>query len=198
MQCLSVTMEYLWSKFQQIPAIFGGERDKKHAKRADFMAVASPRKHLKIYNSGTRNAILMKFTKIMYHHKTFHLEKDWGVNHRAYEGVVKKPLKKSQKIVFSLLFLEFSGLYQKQYHISYFALHCITGPNFKNNPTAFGGVISKKPSTSSLKSTFVVLRKHLKIHNVATTNAILMKLTTIMYLHDTFHSAKNWVVILRA
>ena len=30
-------------------------------------------------------------------------------------------------------------------------------------------------------------RKHLKIYNLTTTNATLMKLTTIMYLHKTFN-----------
>ena len=32
-----------------------------------------------------------------------------------------------------------------------------------------------------------------KILNFATTNATLMKLTTIMYLHETFHLAKKLV-----
>ena len=41
-------------------------------------------------------------------------------------------------------------------------------------------------------------RKHLEIHNLATTNATLMKLTTIMYLHKTFNLAKDWGVIHRA
>ena len=118
-------MEYLWSKFQQIRVIFGGERDKKHAKRVDFMAAASPWKYLKIYNFGTTNAILMKFTRIMYHHKTFHLEKDWGVNHRAYDGVVKKPLKKSQKISFLASFLGIFRTISKtvSHIILCFALH---------------------------------------------------------------------------
>ena len=57
---------------------------------------------------------------------------------------------------------------------------------FKKNLTAFGGIILKKPPKSRLKSTFLVLRKHLKIHNLATTNAMLMKLAKSMYLHKTF------------
>ena len=40
--------------------------------------------------------------------------------------------------------------------------------------------------------------KHLKIYNLTTTNAILIKLTTIMYLHENFHSAKKWDVTHRA
>ena len=59
------------------------------------MAAASPRKHLKIYNLGTTNAILMKLITFMYHHKTFHLEKNWSVNHRTQKGVAEKHLKKS-------------------------------------------------------------------------------------------------------
>ena len=46
------------------------------------MDATSPRKHLKIYNLGTRNAIVMKLTTIMYHHKTFNLAEDWGVRQR--------------------------------------------------------------------------------------------------------------------
>ena len=37
-------IDYIWSKFQQIQAKFGGERAKKTPKRAHFMATASPRK----------------------------------------------------------------------------------------------------------------------------------------------------------
>ena len=34
--------------------------------------------------------------------------------------------------------------------------------------------------------------KNLNFYNLTITNAILMKLTTTMYLHETFHLAKNW------
>ena len=50
---------------------------------------------------------------------------------------------------------------------------------------------AKKLARSSLKSNFLVLGNHLKINNLTTRNAILMKLTTIMYLHETFHLAKK-------
>ena len=69
---------------------------------------------------------------------------------------------------------------------------------FQKNLTAFGGVILKKPPRSSPKSTFLVLRKYLKIHNLATINVMLMKLARIMYLHGTFHLAKNWGIALSA
>ena len=65
--------DYLWSKFQQIRALFGGETAQKPPKRGHFMDAASPRKHLKIYNLTTTNAALMKVTTIMYLHKTFNL-----------------------------------------------------------------------------------------------------------------------------
>ena len=37
-------------------------------------------------------------------------------------------------------------------------------------------------------------RKHLKIYNLTTTNATLMKLATIMYLHKMFNLTKDWGV----
>ena len=74
---------YLWSKFQQTRATFGGEKAQKPPKRGHFMDAASPRKHLKIYNLTTANATLMKLTTIMYLHKMFNLAEDWGVTHRA-------------------------------------------------------------------------------------------------------------------
>ena len=52
--------------------------------------------------------------------------------------------------------------------------------------------MAKKPSRSSLQR--LLLRKHLIIRNLATTNAIVMKLTTIMYLHKTFNLAEDWGV----
>ena len=64
------------------------------------MDAASSQKHLKIYNLTTTNAILMKLTTIMYLNEIFHSAKNWGVSHRAWESVNRKPLKKSQKISF--------------------------------------------------------------------------------------------------
>ena len=40
-------------------------------------------------------------------------------------------------------------------------------------------------------------RKHLKIYNLTTTNATLMKLTMIMYLHKMFNLAEDWDVTHR-
>ena len=64
---------YLWSKFQQDQALFGGERAQKHPKMGHLMDAAPPRNNLKFYNLGTANAIKMKLTTIMYLHKTFDL-----------------------------------------------------------------------------------------------------------------------------
>ena len=64
---------YLWSKFHQNRALFGGERAQKNPKMGHFMDAAPPRNNLKFYNFGTPNAIKMKLTTIMYLHEAFHL-----------------------------------------------------------------------------------------------------------------------------
>ena len=64
---------YLWSKFEENWALFGGERAQKHPKMGHFMDAAPPRNNLKFYNLGTTNAIKMKLTTIMYLHETFNL-----------------------------------------------------------------------------------------------------------------------------
>ena len=63
--------------------MFEGERAQKPSKRGHFMDAASPQKHLKIYNFGTTNVILMILTTIVYLHQTFDLAKNWGVTHLA-------------------------------------------------------------------------------------------------------------------
>ena len=68
---------------------------------------------------------------------------------------------------------------------------------FCTNPTSFGGVILEKPPRSSQKSNFLLLRKPLKTYNFKTTDDILMKLTTLMYLYETFYLTKNWGVTHR-
>ena len=40
-------------------------------------------------------------------------------------------------------------------------------------------------------------QKHLKIHNLGTRNAILMKLITSMYHHKNFNLAEDWGVTRR-
>ena len=63
---------------------------------------------------------------------------------------------------------------------------------FEKNLTVFGGVMAKKQPKSIQKWYFLLAWKYLKIHNLATKNAIVMKLTRIMDLHETFHLAQNW------
>ena len=55
----------------------------KSPKSGHFMDAALPQKYLKIYNLTTTNATLIKLTTIMYLQKTFNLEEDLGVTHRA-------------------------------------------------------------------------------------------------------------------
>ena len=68
---------------------------------------------------------------------------------------------------------------------------------FEKNLTAFGGVMVKKQPKSPQKWHFWLIGKHLDIDNLATTNGILMKLTTIVYLHETFNLAQNWGITHR-
>ena len=117
---------------------------------------------------------------------------------QGVRGRNRKTSEKKPKSVFWFNLLEFSGLYQKKVWcvIHYLALDYWC--KFQKNLTAFGGVMVKQPARSSLKSNFLFLWKHLKVNNLTTTNPILMKLTTIMYLHEIFHLARNWGVTHRA
>ena len=64
----------------------------------------------------------MKFGKIVFLHDTFHLTKDLGVAHRDSGGMAEKPLKKCQKWVLWLYFLNFQE-YIKNRNICD-TLHC--------------------------------------------------------------------------
>ena len=64
-------------------------------------------------------------------------------------------------------------------------------PKFVKNLTGFMGVLAQKLPKRLQKRHFLLVWKHLNIHNLATTKAALMKLTTIMYLHETFNLAHN-------
>ena len=50
---------------------------------------------------------------------------------------------------------------------------------------------------SSHKSPFFLVRELLNLYNLRTTNAIKMKLGTIVYLYDTFHLTKDLGTIFR-
>ena len=60
-----------------------------------------------------------------------------------------------------------------------------------------GEKVQKSPESSHLMDA-VSPRKHLKLYNLTTTNAALMNLTAIMYLHKVFNLAKDWSVTRRA
>ena len=64
---------YLWPKFEENWALFGGERAQKPPKMGHFMDAAPPRNNFKFYNLGTTNAIKMKLGTLLYLHKTFDL-----------------------------------------------------------------------------------------------------------------------------
>ena len=87
----------------------------------------------------------------MYLHETFHLAKNWVVTHKAYKGVIEKPLKKSLKISFLAPFLGIFRTISKTviYVMRYIALHYCS--KFQKNLTAFGGVMARKPPKSSLQ-----------------------------------------------
>ena len=61
---------------------------------------------------------------------------------------------------------------------------------FSENLTAFAGFMVQKPPKSPPKWHFSLIGKHLNLHYFGITNAILMKLSTITYLHETFHLAQ--------
>ena len=79
--------------------------------------------------------------------------------------------------------------------MSYIALHHCW--NFCRNRTWFGEVIHEKLSKGIQKLYFLLLWKPLKIYNLTTANATLMKRTIIMYLYETFHLTKDWSVTHR-
>ena len=63
---------------------------------------------------------------------------------------------------------------------------------FQQTQAIFGGEKAQKPPPK--KGHFMDAaspRKHLKIYNLTTANATLMKLTTIMYLHKMFNLAED-------
>ena len=99
--------------------MFGRERAKKGPKGALFMAAASPRKHLKIYNFGTKNAIVMKLTTIIFMRPSI-WQKIGTELIRVYEGVNEKLENESSALIFTN-FLTTSKTVT--YVMHYFALH---------------------------------------------------------------------------
>ena len=60
---------------------------------------------------------------------------------------------------------------------------------FQQNRALFGGERAKKPPKMGHFMDAAPPRNNFKFYNLGTTNAIKMKLTTIMYLHETFDLA---------
>ena len=61
----------------------------------------------------------------------------------------------------------------------------------------FEGVRAQNPPKMAQFMDAALPQKHLKIYNLTTTNAIKTKLTTIVYLHEAFHLAKDLGVAYR-
>ena len=68
---------------------------------------------------------------------------------------------------------------------------------FQQTRVIFAGERAQKPPKRGHFMDAALPRKHLKIYNLTTTNAALMKLTTIMYLHKMFNLAEDWGVTHR-
>ena len=82
------------------------------------MADALPQNNLKTYNFGTTNAIFMKLTTIMYHHKTFHLQQKLGRHPYVIRGRGRKTSeKKLKKWFFGFFSFIFENDIKKIYHI---------------------------------------------------------------------------------
>ena len=134
----------------------------------------------------------------MYLHETFLLVKRWGVTQREKEGVGQKLLNPNHKMrFFGSFFRIFSPISKNiMYLMQNIVLHYCS--KFEKNLNTFGGVMAKKPPKSTQKWYFLLVGKHLKIHNLPTINSTPIKLTRIMCLHETFHLARNWGVTHRA
>ena len=63
--CVCLMREYLCQKFQWNQALFGGERAPKLPKMGHCMDAELVRKHFRIYNLTTTNAIILKLTTII-------------------------------------------------------------------------------------------------------------------------------------
>ena len=139
----------------------------------------------------------IKLGSIMYFYETFHLTKDFGVAPRGSEGVSRKPPKKTPKTGFLGQFHRIFNNISKPitYVILCLALH--HRRKFYANQTWFEVVIHEKPPKSSPKCPIWLVRETLKINNSRTTNAMKMKLGTIVYLHEIYHLGKDLSAVFR-
>ena len=133
----------------------------------------------------------MKLGMIVYLHETFHLTKGLGLTQRVLEGVTKKPPKKTPKLGFLAPFL---GIFRTTSKTVTYVILCLAlhhWRKFCTNPTWFRVIIHEKPPKSSPKSPFLLVQETSKIYNLRTTNAMKMKLGTIVDLHEIFHLTKD-------
>ena len=85
-------------------------------------------------------------------------------------------------------------IFQKFLKQCLFLVKCYLWCKFQQNPTLFGGVrVPKPPISWMLLSPW----NYFKIYNLRTTNAMKMKLGSIVYLHETFHLTKDLRVAQR-
>ena len=187
-----------WWKFGTNPTWFGRVMSQKPPKSSPKCPFLLVRETLEIYNLRTTNARNIKLARIVYLHESFHLTKDLGVAQEGSGGVAGKPLKKCPKMGFFGSIFRIFKIISKTvtYLILCIALH--RWWKFGTNPTRFGLVMSQKPPKSSPKCPFFLLRENLKIYNLRTTNVMKMKLSKIVYLHETFHLTKDLSITLRA
>ena len=117
-------------------------------------------------------------------------DKRFGRHTKRVRGRGPKTSEKASKIGFLGPFLRSFKNISKTvtYVILCFALH--RWWKFCANRTWFEVVIREKPPKSSPKCPILLVRETLKIYNLRNTNAMKMKLTRIVYLHETFHLTK--------
>ena len=160
-----------------------GERAQKPPKRP-FHGCCITTKFLKICNLTTSNATLMKLPTILYIHETFNLAETWEVNYMAQKGVNEKPLKMSQKISF---LAQFSLILQNRIQTAKCLMHCFVLHHCLKFQTILIKPFLNKPTRSSLKQYFLLVRKLLKdenLHDTCTIQLVASRCTTSqsMYL----------------
>ena len=135
-----------------------GSKSPKNLKRGHFiqgvMSFQLKQKKLKIFNHTTTYAILVKFTTNMYLNKVFHLEKFWGVSHRASQGINKTLSKWTKK---SYFWPNFNRSISD-------APPCILSlVTISKKIDNILGSSSQKEPKSNLNWQFLLVRKHFKI-----------------------------------
>ena len=135
------------------------------------------------FSLGQTNVFLFNFTRMLWFF--------WDLGLTLFDN--------PKDLIFAEI-LVFSNFFAKIQNVEGFFRHCVCliGENlwskFQQGWTIFGGVRAPK------RSYFMdaeLIQKSLKIVNFTTTNAILITLTTGIYLNKIFHLAKSWGVTHR-